>query len=212
MKKVFFIEANIAAGKTTLLRECSKNGIAVYEEPIRVWKEEYVEKDGSNILGLFYDDMKKWSFQLEVTAFVTRIRELEKAMSSKDPVILVERSVLVDYHVFAPNLREQEKMTDLEWKIYEAWYKLAVEYILYPLLKKANVEFIYIETLPSTCWERKLERDRKEEKPMPLEYLEKISEKHRTWLLDFDFPYKVHRINGNLSASEVFKQVLEIVK
>jgi deoxyadenosine/deoxycytidine kinase len=210
-KKLYFVEANISAGKTTLLKGCQKNSFAVYEEPLNIWKEEYVEKDGTNILGLFYSDMEKWSFPLEVTAFVTRIKELEKALISEEPLVIVERSVLVDYHVFAPNLREQGKISDLQWKIYEDWYKMAVKYILIPLLKNFEVEYIFVDADPVICWERKLKRDRKEEKPMPLEYLQSLHKRHRDWLLDADFAYPVHIIDGNASEKDVLKALLDIL-
>lgn len=210
-KKLYFIEANISAGKTTLLKNCQKSGIEIREEPLHVWKEEYVDDDGTNILGLFYNDMARWSFQFELTAFTTRIRELQKALMSNADVVVVERSILVDYHVFAPNLREEGKMKNVEWKIYEDWFKLGVEFILDSLLKHVEVEFIYIDTDPRVCWERKMKRDRKEEKPMPYEYMQKLDKKMESWLFDPDFPYPLHKVNGNLSEEEVFKQVQNIV-
>lgn len=209
-KTLYIIEANIAAGKTTLIKELRNKSFAVHEEPLTVWKERYVEKDGTNILGLFYDDMARWSFQFEVMAFVTRIEELRKALQSEQPVVFVERSIFIDYHVFAPNLLEQGKMKDIEWKIYEDWYKLAVEGILLPMLSSVNVEFIYIDTDPRICWERKSKRDRKEEKPMPLEYLIQLDKRHKDWLFDVDFPYPVHQIDGHCAEAQVLQQVLSI--
>ena len=210
-KRVFYVEGNISSSKTTVLAGLREAGVAVYEEPLHIWKERYVEKNGDNILGLFYADMARWSFQFEVAVMTTRIQELERALKDPAEIVVVERSIFTDFHVFAPNLYAEGKMTDAEWKIYEDWYNLQLRLVLKPLVAQADVSFIFIDTDAETCHARKIGRDRKEEKLMPPDYLIQLQKRHENWLLDVDFPHPMHRVDGHGDEQEVLQQVLKVI-
>lgn len=211
-KKLFFLEANISGGKSTVADSCKAAGVAVYEEPLAIWKERYVEKNGDNILGLFYADMKRWSFQMEVGVMTTRLQQLVKALEDPAEVVLLERSVFTDFHVFAPNLYAESNMTDLEWKLYEDWYQTTMRLTILPLLAKADAAFIFIDTDAVTCHARKLGRGRREEELMPPDYLVQLQKRHEDWLLDVDFPHEMHRVNGHQTPQEVLSSVLKVLE
>jgi deoxyadenosine/deoxycytidine kinase len=185
--------------------------VTVYEEPLDVWKERYVNHDGENILGLFYGKMKRWSFHMEVAVMTTRLRQLKAALEDSSEVVVVERSVFTDFYVFAPNLHSAGQMQKVEWEIYEDWYRVTLELTLAPLLQQANVQYIFLDTNATTCHERKMKRDRKEEKTMAPDYLIQLQERHESWLLNPEFPYPIHRVDGHVGPADVLSQVLKIV-
>ena len=91
---------------------------------------------------------------------------------------VLERSVFSDRHCFAKNLFESGQMSSLEWTLYLEWFS----WFLTDHVKKPD-GFIYLQTNPQTCHKRLLKRERSEEKSVPLEYLEKLHEKHEGWLV-----------------------------
>ena len=209
-RKLFFIEGNISSGKSSLLELLMERGVVVFQEPIHIWKEHYVEKNGDNILGLFYSNMKRWSFQFEVAVMNTRFKNIMKALNSNHNLMIIERSLLTDMKVFAPNLYAMNEMTDMEWKIYCDWYETFME-LIEERLKQVDVQFIYIKTDPEICFERKLQRDRTEEKDVIPDYFISLHERHEKWLNDVDSDHKVHIIDGNQNRINVYNNTINLL-
>jgi deoxycitidine kinase len=211
-RKVFVIEANISAGKSTVLKGLRLNGFNVVEEPLDKWQNEYVDDaNGQNILGYFYEDMARWSFQFEVMAMVTRWKNLKKALAAGDEYIIVERSLYTDRMVFAPNLRETGVMNAMEWKIYVEWYETFMAEIE-DVLDTCDFRFLYINTDPVTCHERKTKRARTEEGNMVPGYLQQLHDKHQNWLLDRAMVKNTIIVDGHLTEDVVLRQVLDAIR
>ena len=73
-----YIEGNIAAGKSTLLKHLeSAHGqtVEVVYEPVEMWRN----LAGHNLLGNFYDDAQKNGFTLQVHQETTHIHYFEKS-------------------------------------------------------------------------------------------------------------------------------------
>lgn len=207
MKRIIYIEGNISSGKSTCLRALQDKGYSVFEEPLEVWQTRYVEDDGSNVLGKFYQNMNRWSFQLEVAVMTTRIIKLVEALESPSEIVILERSPMVDRNVFAPNLYETGEMTKMEWKIYLDWYNLA-RFFINMILEMHHVEMIFVNTSPEECYRRKCIRDRVEEASVRPTYFGQLHEKHMKWLVDGDgLEHKVHTINGNDTKEGVMSQI-----
>lgn len=207
---IYFIEGNISSGKSTVVSNLESLGYKVYQEPVDVWETRYVNKDGKNILQLFYEDMEKWSFHLEVIIMKTRFKRIQDAIQSNQEIVFIERSLLTDRHVFALNLKEQGKMDDLEWQIYIDWYDTFMGAIEY-MLKPHDIRFLYIQTNPEVCHQRKEQRDRLAERTMVPEYLVQLHGKHEAWLLDEEMTHPVHTIDGNQSKDRVVKQIKDVI-
>lgn len=211
-KQVIFIEGNISSSKTTILRGCREAGFAVFEEPLDVWKERYVEKDGQNILGLFYADTPRWAFTFEVGVMHTRFFQLLEALKHSDATVIVERSLYTDGRVFAPEAYAAGNMTSMEWKLYTDWYNCFMKCTVEPILAECDIEFIFIDTPPEICFQRKTIRDRKEESAVVPSYFGNLHDRHEKWLLDPDMPHRVQVVDGSKTQPEVLKQVLKCVK
>lgn len=211
-KQLIFIEGNIAASKSTILTGCREANFAIFEEPLDVWKERYCEKSGENILELFYKDTPRWSFTFEVAVLHTRFYKLLEAINHSDHTVILERSVWTDLHVFEPNCYAQGNMTELEHKIYQDWIACFMKHAIEPLLKNCELVFIYVRTPPEVCFQRKQNRDRKEEVGVVPDYFRQLHDRHDKWLLDADFPHKLHTIDGAQDQPTVLRSVLEAIR
>jgi len=174
--KIIFFEANIGAGKTTLLERLKKyKNVQVILEPVDVWKNT-VDSSGKNILDHFYTDTKKYSYLFQSFAFLSREHRLRDIdMDAK--YIFVERSIYSDKNIFALNCRKNKMMEDIEWVIYNRWFKWANRTI-----GKYDYGFVYLECPPKKCYQRLKERNRSEESGVSLDYLLQLNDRHEEWL------------------------------
>jgi deoxyadenosine/deoxycytidine kinase len=211
-KRIVFIEGNISSGKSTLIKGLREKGYTVFEEPASKWTDEYKDEQGVNSLELFYQNMKGNAFRFEMLAMKTRWDIIKAALQSPEDVVFIERSLLTDINTFALNLYEQKLLDALEWQIYREWYQDKIEDVNH-LFEGVQLEFLYLRTDPKICFERKLERNRNEERHVPLEYFETIHQKHDLWLNQKTFThnkqiYEPIVIDGNETVEEVLETVI----
>lgn len=176
-QKCFIVEGNIGAGKSTFLRILqSYLNVQMVFEPHEKWQNV---GGGENLLEKFYIDAPRWAYSFQTYAFVTRVMAQEQhAAVNQYPVQVLERSVYSDRYCFAKNCFEMGTMSSLEWKLYQEWFGWLVDnYTTKP------DGFIYLRTDPKVCYERLLKRSRHEEAAVPLEYLQKLHDKHEDWLI-----------------------------
>jgi deoxyadenosine/deoxycytidine kinase len=177
-KAFFVVDGNIGAGKTTFLKILSEHLCAhVVYEPTTKWQKVIGTE---NLLENFYRDTPRWAYTFQSYAFVTRILEQEThAMEHAEPVQILERSVFSDRYCFAKNCYELGFMTELEWKLYQDWFSWLVDnYVIRPN------GFIYLRVDPTICHQRLVKRQRHEETGVSLDYLQRLHQKHESWLVD----------------------------
>jgi len=220
--QIYFVEANIGAGKSDLLKGLQSKGYRVVPEPLEVWQKEYINSNGNNILQEFYNDSARWAFPFQMVVIMTRYRlilqtieEAEKRarFSGEDQIVIMERSLFTDRNCFSQLLYDSGEISDLQWKIYTEWHNTflsnVVNYIFgqHTFVSKtfSNIEshFIFLNTNPEVCYSRIQKRARKEEDSVPLEYIQKLHNKHSEWLKGNSI-----EIDGNKSHSEVLEQVI----
>lgn len=179
------IDGNIGAGKSTLLELLAPAlGAVVAREPVSQW-QKVTDSEGKNILARFYEDPSKYAALFQLYAFITRLNELRSSReeAQKQGALLIsERSIHTDKHIFATNAAANKLMTELEFKVYCDVYKTWLG--LFPLDKSRELA-IYVRTPPELCKERVERRARHEEKTkVSLEYLKQLHECHEKWLGD----------------------------
>lgn len=176
-QKCFIVEGNIGAGKSTFLRKLQEYlNVQMVFEPHEQWQRV---GGTENLLEKFYNDTTRWAYTFQTFAFVTRVMEQEKhAAVNQFPVQILERSVYSDRYCFARNCFELGTMNALEWKLYQEWFGWLVD----NYTKKPD-GFIYLRTDPNVCFERIVKRSRHEEAAVPLEYIQKLHDKHEDWLI-----------------------------
>lgn len=183
------IEANIGAGKTTLIQRLGAAdalGIPIYLEPVEEWREW---------LQLFYTDPLRWglTFNLNALMSFTRVPSSEK--------ILVERSPVSCHHVFTALQHASGHMNDLEYALFKK---------IYDSVAWTPDIVVYLKTDPSVCHERMRKRDRESERGVSLEYLEAIHERHEALMATANKRPIV--IDGNQDADAVLADVLKNIK
>ena len=154
--------------------------LVILDEPLTSW-EKVGEKQNINLLGMYYDDPKRWGFTFQIYAFMTRLKkwtEFSKMDSDNNEIKISERSLLSDRYVFASIMHDMEILSEAEYEIYLQCYRDMLH-----LNKIAKVEgIIYIQCDPETCSARIQKRAREGESSIPIDYLQKLHDKHESWL------------------------------
>lgn len=171
------VEGNVGAGKSTFLKIMQRYlEVGMVFEPHEQWQRV---ADAGNLLDYFYQDPSRWAYTFQSYAFVTRMMAQQRyAQRVNTGICILERSVFSDRYCFAKNAYEQGNMTGLEWHLYKEWFS----WFVHNFLSKPS-GFIYLRVDPKVCFERMHERNRHEESTVPLDYLEKLHEKHESWLV-----------------------------
>ncbi len=177
-KKIFIVEGNIGAGKSTFLRLIKeKLSVQVVFEPLSRWQNV---GNGGNLLEKFYQDTSRWGYTFQTYAFITRIMEQqEQALENPFRAQVLERSVYSDRYCFAKNCFEMGTISKLEWDLYQQWF----EWLVDNYSQKPD-GFIYLRTSPEVCYERLKKRAREEESIIAFNYLKLLNDKHEDWLIN----------------------------
>ena len=122
---IISIEGNIGSGKSTILtmlRDLLKDNenIIFVDEPVSEWAN--VKDNNRNILELFYQDKKTYSFCFQILAYITRLRKLLDLKDRESKIIICERSIYTDKYVFAKMLYQQNHINEIEWQSYNYWF------------------------------------------------------------------------------------------
>ena len=190
-----YIEGNIGSGKSTFVEKLKaylpqfvnqKLNAGLLQEPVDEWMKT-LDSDGKNILEKFYGNQERWSFTFQMNSFISRAKcimdefdNMTDSLAQQDPHIpclFVERSIYTDRYAFASNCYESGKMTKLEYDIYckcNDW--LSYQFNLRP------TAYIYLRCNPNINFERIAKRSREGEENIPLDYLQKIHDKHDIWM------------------------------
>ena len=182
-KLIVAIEGNIGVGKSTftnILKETFKNSTIV-SEPVDIWLN-IKNKEGENILGLFYKDTNRWAYTFQNLAYITRMMKIEDAIRSSDGIVFLDRSLGTDRNVFEKMLHDDNILDQIEHEMYNLWYDFYTKYVSL----KYNEIYIYLKCDPQTAYERIKKRGREEEKNISFEYLQKLHKYHEEWLTNLD--------------------------
>ena len=160
------IAGNIGAGKTTLTQKITEkfDWDPVYESVV---DNPYLED--------FYDDMAKWSFNLQVYFLNNRFQN-QIALSKIDKGFVQDRTIYEDKEIFAKNLRDSDLMSNREWITYKNLFDNMVQFIREPDL------IIYLKTSTDTLLSRIHNRRRDFEKNIDPEYIHSLNIYYDKWI------------------------------
>ena len=204
--KIVSIEGNIGSGKSTLLENLRKQyanhtHIIFLQEPIDEW-EKITDNEGNTMLKKFYANQEKYSFAFQIMVYISRLTILRQTIKNiihdtiNQYIIITERSLYTDKHVFAKMLYDQGKIEDVCYQIY---LNLFEEFVNdFPI---SNV--VYVNTNPEKCYERIHKRARDGEEVIPLTYLTDCHHYHEEFL-DENTGIKSSKLilNGNTDIYE----------
>ena len=178
MTLLITVQGNIAAGKSTLVKELQRQyagnaRVCFLQEPVDEW-ENIKNADGESMISLFYGNQEKYGFSFQMMAYISRLHILKEAVSKGYDIIVSERSLATDKNVFAKMLYDDDKIEEVEYKIYLKWFE--------EFQKDFPKEhIIYVKTSPEVAHYRVNKRAREGE-DIPLEYLKNCNQYHEDWL------------------------------
>jgi len=163
------IAGNIGSGKTTLSGLLAKNF---------GWQPHYEDVDTNPYLPSFYEDMQRWSFNLQIYFLNSRFRQIVDIRKSGKNVIQ-DRTIYEDAHIFAPNLHTMNLMTTRDYENYQSLFELMSSFIQPPDL------LIYLRADVPTLVRNIQKRGRDYEASIRLDYLKSLNERYEEWINNY---------------------------
>jgi deoxyadenosine/deoxycytidine kinase len=160
------IVGNIGAGKTTLAELLAKS---------YGWDPLFEAVDNNPYLEDFYNDMKRWSFNLQIYFLNSRYRQLIDIQKTGRNVIQ-DRTIYEDAFIFAENLHDMGLMTTRDYENYRSIFDNITSYIKPPDL------LIYLKASVPTLVNNIQRRGREYESGIRLDYLSKLNDKYQKWI------------------------------
>ncbi len=167
-KRTYFIgvAGNIGVGKTTLTKIIAdKLG----------WRAYYESVIDNPYLNDFYQNMKRWSFNLQVY-FLSHRFKTHKIMTESDQSTVQDRTIYEDVEIFARNLYEMGNMSQRDWYNYQELFSIMTQYLKSPDL------IIYLKASIDTLLTRIKRRSRQFERDIDPEYLHRLNITYDRWI------------------------------
>jgi deoxyadenosine/deoxycytidine kinase len=164
------VAGNIGAGKTTLTTLLSKH----YK-----WMPHFEDADDNPYLNDFYEDMQRWSFNLQVYFLNSRFEQVLD-IKKKGKTVIQDRTIYEDAYIFAPNLHSMGLMTTRDFENYFSLFKLMEQ------LVKAPDLLIYLRGSVPKLVSQISKRGREYENSIRLDYLKRLNERYEAWISTYD--------------------------
>ncbi len=179
------VAGNIGSGKTTLTRLLSKH---------YGWVPKYEEVVDNPYLTDFYEDMHRWSFNLQIFFLNRRLGGIVEIQKTGQTVIQ-DRTIYEDACIFATNLHAMGLMSTRDFDNYIRLYELMISLIPAPDL------IIYLRASVPTLVKRIQKRGREYENSIRLDYLTGLNERYETWITNYEGPKLILEVD-NLQVEE----------
>mgnify|MGYP000473312877 FL=1 len=162
------IAGNIGSGKTTLTQILTK----------RYNAKSYLEECNNPYIGDFYEDMNRWSFNLQIYFLGSRIQQtMDMLADNRDSgAIFQDRTIYEDAHIFADNLHEMGLMASRDIETYMKLFRLMTTLIPKPDL------LIYLKASVPTLISQIRKRGREYEMNIDELYLKRLNDKYNNWI------------------------------
>ena len=164
------VAGNIGAGKTTLTKLLAKH----YK-----WEAQLEDVVDNPYLDDFYNQMERWSFNLQVYFLNSRFRQVNQIHDSgKD--IIQDRTIYEDAHIFAPNLHAMGLMTNRDLENYSSLFELMESFVKGPDL------LIYLRSSIPNLVAQIHKRGRDYENTISIDYLSRLNERYEAWITKYN--------------------------
>ncbi len=160
------VAGNIGSGKTTLTGLIARH---------YGWEAQFEDVDDNPYLNDFYEDMQRWSFNLQIYFLNSRFSQIVQIRQSNKTVIQ-DRTIYEDAYIFAPNLHSMGLMSTRDFENYFALFNLMSSLIEPPDL------LIYLRASIPTLVNQINNRGRKYENNIRLDYLRRLNERYEAWI------------------------------
>jgi len=163
------IAGNIGSGKTTLTELLTRHF---------TWEPHYENLDENPYLHSFYEDMQRWSFNLQIYFLNTRFKQIIQIRRSGKTVVQ-DRTIYEDAYIFAPNLHSMNLMSTRDYENYLSLFELVSSLIQPPDL------LIYLRASVPALVNQIQKRGREYESAIRLDYLKNLNERYEDWVLSY---------------------------
>ncbi|MBO7647595.1 MAG: deoxynucleoside kinase [Bacteroidales bacterium] len=163
------VAGNIGSGKTTLTNMLAKH---------YGWDALYESVDDNPYLASFYQDMQRWSFNIQIYFLNSRFRQVIDIRKRKKSVIQ-DRTIYEDAYIFAPNLHDMDLMATRDFENYNSLFELMKQFLQPPDL------LIYLKADIPTLITQIGKRGRAYEDTIRYSYLENLNERYEKWINNY---------------------------
>lgn len=160
------VAGNIGAGKTTLTEMLSKH----YR-----WIPQFEDVDHNPYLMDFYEDMPRWSFNLQIYFLNSRLNQLLEIHRGTETIIQ-DRTIYEDANIFAPNLHDMGLMSKRDFENYYGFFQTLKSMVQPPDL------LIFLKSSVPNLVGQIQKRGREYEENIRLDYLKKLNELYNKWI------------------------------
>lgn len=160
------VAGNIGAGKTTLTEALSKH----YK-----WIPQFEDVANNPYLNDFYEDMPRWSFNLQIYFLNSRLNQLLEIERGTETIIQ-DRTIYEDANIFAPNLHDMGLMSQRDFENYYQFFQTLKSMVKPPDL------LVYLQASVPTLVGQIQKRGREFEENIRLDYLKKLNDYYNKWI------------------------------
>jgi deoxyadenosine/deoxycytidine kinase len=164
------VAGNIGSGKTTLTELLAKHF---------KWEAHFEDVEENPYLHDFYEDMQRWSFNLQIYFLNTRFNHILE-IHKKGTTVIQDRTIYEDAYIFAPNLHSMGLMSTRDFENYYTLFSLMSSLIRPPDL------LIYLRASVPALVHHIQKRGRKYEAGIRLDYLKRLNERYEAWIESYN--------------------------
>lgn len=165
------VAGNIGSGKTYLTELLSE----------RLGWEARFEESENPYIGDFYEDMRRWAFNLQVYFLGKRQRQIDAVTASGKDVV-VDRTIYEDARIFATNLHHAGVLAFRDYTTYMHLYDFITDNLEKPGL------LVYLRASVPTLISQIQRRGRVYEASIDGDYLENLNRLYEEWIEEYDGP------------------------
>ena len=163
------IAGNIGSGKTTLTKMLA----AHYG-----WIPKFESVDFNPYLADFYEDMERWSFNLQIYFLNKRFQDVVEISKHQD-VIIQDRTIYEDARIFAPNLHAMGLMSTRDFENYSDLFDLMMSLVNPPDL------MIYLRSSIPNLIAQIQKRGREYECSIRIDYITGLNQRYEDWIQNY---------------------------
>ena len=160
------VAGNIGSGKTTLTRLLAQH---------YGWEPKYEDVDVNPYLSDFYNDMQRWSFNVQIYFLNKRLKGIVEIQKS-DLNVIQDRTIFEDANIFAPNLHSMGLLSTRDFENYKSLFELMNSLVRPPDL------LIYLKASIPTLVSQIQKRGREYESGIRLDYLQGLNDRYQEWI------------------------------
>ena len=164
------VAGNIGAGKTSLAELLSKH---------YGWEAHFEDVIDNPYLDDFYNEMERWSFNLQIYFLNSRFGQLKNFKASNKDFIQ-DRTIYEDARIFAPNLHAMGLMNQRDFNNYQSLFGLMESMVEAPDM------LIYLRSSIPNLVHKIHKRGREYENSISIEYLSRLNERYEAWISTYD--------------------------